>query len=182
MAVAKSALSAGILSRGIPPALSTRYTVQFHCETCGSSDLKKVSLVYQDGLRHVKTRSRLVGFLVGASGASIITGTSVRRGTHQTDLSRSLHPPAKWSFAKLFLGSFVATCLVLFAYVVFASASEPPVSTLPVKLYVFLAPVAFLVLFAAFWRHNHLVYPRQYAEWDRSFLCQRCGSVSAHNL
>ena len=182
MAVAKFALSAGILYRRIPPALSTRHTVQLQCEICGSSDLKKVSLVYQDGLRHVKTRSRLVGFLVGASGASVVTGTSVRRGTHQSDLSRSLHPPSKWSYAKLFRGAFVVTCLALFSYVVFASTSAPPVSTLPVKLYVFLAPVAFLVLFAAFWRHNHLVYPRRYAEWDRSFLCQRCGSVSAHSL
>jgi hypothetical protein len=26
-------------------------------------------------------------------------------------------------------------------------------------------------------RHNHSVYPRRFAEWDRSFICQRCGTV-----
>jgi hypothetical protein len=69
-------------------------------------------------------------------------------------------------------------CAALVAYVIFVAASTPPVSTVPVKLYVVLAPIALVLLAAMFWRHNRLVYPHQYAEWDRSFLCQRCGAVS----
>ena len=177
---AKSAPYAGILYRGKPPALFARRSVELQCPKCGSIDLKKVSLVYQDGLSQMKTRSRLVGLLFGASGPAIVTGTSVKHGMLQSDLSRSLNPPAKWSYAKLVAGSFVLTCFALFAYVVFVSASTPPVSTLPVKLYVFLAPIAFVASMAAFWRHNQLVYPRQYASWDSSFLCQRCGTISTH--
>jgi len=180
--LAKSDACAGILYRGNPPALPKRQRVEFRCQKCGSTDLKKVSLVYQDGLSQVKTRSRLVGLLFGASGPGIVTGASVRRGVQQTELSKSLNPPAKWSYAKLVAGSFGLTCLALFAYIVFASASAPPVSTLPVKLYVFLAPIAFVGLVAVFWRHNNLVYPRQFAEWDRSFLCQRCGTVTTQDI
>lgn len=171
--LAKSAVGAGILYRGNPPALFTGHDVGWKCRKCGSTDLKKVSLVYQDGLSRVKTRSRLVGFIFGGPGPAILTGTSVKQGILQSELSTSLNPPSKWSYAKLIVGAFFITCLALFAYIVFASASAPPVSTLPVKLYVFLAPLAFLFLVAIFWRHNYLVYPRQYAEWDRSFLCQR---------
>ena len=178
---AKSAPDAGILYRGNPPALFKRAAVELQCQKCGSIDLKKVSLIYQDGLSQVKSRSRLIGLLFGASGPVIVTGTSVKHGILQSELSKSLNPPVKWSYAKLVVGSFVLTCFALFAYVVFVSASVPPVSTLPVKLYVFLAPFAFLFVAFATWRHNHLVYPRAYNEWDRSFLCQRCGTISSHN-
>lgn len=179
--LAKSTVGAGILYRGNPPALFARRNVELQCQKCGSIDLKKVSLIYQDGLSQDKSRSRLIGLLFGGSGPVIVTGTSVKQGILQSELSKSLNPPARWSYAKLVGGSFVLTCVALFAYVIFVSASAPPVSTLPVKLYVFLAPVAFIFLAALFWRHNNLVYPRQYASWDRSFLCQRCGTVSAHN-
>ncbi len=178
---AKSAPDAGILYRGNPSALPKRRRVELQCQKCGSTDLRKVSLVYRDGLSQMKSRSRLVGLLFGAQGPGIVTGTSVKQGVLQSELSKSLNPPAKWSFTKLVGASFVLTCLALFGYIVFASASAPPVSTLPVKLYVFLAPVAFLFVTIATWRHNHLVYPRAYNEWDRSFICQRCGTISSHN-
>ena len=153
--------------------------MELQCQKCGSTDLKKVSLVYQDGLSHAKSRSRLVGLLFGSVGPSIVTGTSVKHGILQTDLSRSLTPPSKWSYAKHVGGFFLLTCVALFAYIVFASASAPPVSTLPVKLYVFLAPLAFLFLTALVFRHNYLVYPRDFAAWDHSYLCQRCGSITS---
>jgi hypothetical protein len=181
VSVAKFPRSAGILYRGNPPALFTRHDVEWKCPKCGSTDLKKVSLVYQDGLSRTKSRSRLVGLLFGAQGPGIVTGTSVGHGIQQTKLSKSLNPPAKWSYARLVGASFVLTFVALFVYIVFASASAPPVSTLPVKLYVFLAPVAFLFVAFATWRHNHLVYPRAHNEWDRSFICQRCGTISSHN-
>jgi hypothetical protein len=179
---AKSAHDAGILYRGNPPGLPKRRRVELQCQKCGSTDLRKVSIVYQDGLSQMKSRSRLVGFVFGGPGTGIVTGTSVKHGMLQSELSKSLNPPVKWSYAKLVAGSFALTCLALFAYIVFVSASAPPVSTLPVKLYVFLAPVTLVVLAALFWRHNHLVYPRQYAEWGRSFLCQRCGTVTAQSI
>jgi hypothetical protein len=179
--LAKSAPYAGILYRANLSAFFKRAAVKFQCQKCGSIDLKKVSLVYQDGLSQVKSRSRLIGLLFGASGPAIVTGTSVKHGILQNELSRSLNPPVKWSYAKLVAGSFALTCVALFAYIVFVSASAPPVSTLPVELYVFLAPAAFVFLAALFWRHNHLVYPSEYAAWDRSYLCQRCGTVSTHN-
>jgi hypothetical protein len=156
--------------------------VELQCQKCGSTDLKKVSLVYQDGLSQVKTATRLGGFVLGLNGPGLFVGRAKTRGVQQTDLSTALNPPSKWSYIRLAGWAFAVSCASLLVYIVFASASAPPVSTLPVKLYVFLAPVAFVLLAALFWRHNHLVYPRQYAEWNCSFLCQRCGSVTTQDI
>jgi len=39
------------------------------------------------------------------------------------------------------------------------------------------APCFFVVLVLVTRSHNHRTFPREYAEWDRSILCQRCGAV-----
>jgi hypothetical protein len=80
--------------------------MDLRCPDCNGADLKRVSLAYQESVRHVDTRTRLRAFLFGSDG-----------------------------------------------------------------------PIAFAV-----WRHNHLRFPREYARWDRSFLCQRCGAVSQHEV
>jgi hypothetical protein len=156
--------------------------MDLRCPDCNSSDLKRVSLAYQESVRHVDTRTRLRAFLFGNEGPSLIVGKAVTQGVHWTQLSQVLSPPRKWSYVRLILGSLVVTLAALFAYVIFVASSPPPVSTLPLKMYVFLAPVVFLVFAFAVWRHNHLTFPREYARWDRSFICQRCGAVSLQDV
>ena len=155
--------------------------LELRCPECQSTELKRVSLAYQEGLAHIKTRSRFLGLVFGEGSTNLVTGGTVMRGVQQTELSKILNPPVKWSYLRLIVRAVALTFVALAAYIVFVASSTPPVSTLPLKLYVFLAPVVFLVLALAVWRHNHLVYPLQYARWDRSFLCQRCGTVSFHD-
>jgi hypothetical protein len=76
----------------------------------------------------------------------------------------------------------IITLVALGAYIVFVASSHPPISTLPMKKYVFLAPVVFFVLVFLFWQYNHTTFPRKYAQWNRSFICQRCGEVSLHDV
>jgi fatty acid desaturase len=156
--------------------------MDLRCPDCNSTHLKRVSLAYQENVRQVDTRTRLRAFLFGNEGPSLIVGKAVTLGVHGTQLSKVLRPPRKWSYVRLILGSIVATVAATFAYIVFVASGTPPVSTLPLKLYVFLAPMVFLVLTFAVWRHNHLKFPREYARWDRSFICQRCGAVSQHEV
>ena len=156
--------------------------MDLRCPDCNSADLNRVSLAYQESVRHVDTRTRLRAFLFGSDGPSLIVGKAVTQGVHWTQLSNVLSPPRKWSYAKLVLGTLVVTVAALFAYVIFVSSSPPPVTTLPMKMYVFVAPVVFLVLAFAVWWHNHLRFPREYARWNRSFICQRCGAVSQHEV
>lgn len=182
MSLAKLAFPAGILYRGSTALRLPRLGMDLRCPDCNSADLKKVSLAYQENVRHVDTRTRLRAFLFGSDGPNLIVGRAVTQGVHWTQLSKLLSPPRKRSYVRLILGSLVVTVAALFAYVVFVASSPPPVSTLPLKMYVFLAPVIFLVLVFLLWRHNHLRFPLEYARWNRSFICQRCGAVSPHDV
>lgn len=180
--MAKFAFPAGILYRGSSVVRLPSLAMELRCPDCNSADLKKVSLAYQENVRHVDTRTRLRALLFGSDGPNLIVGRAVTQGVHWTQLSNVLSPPTKWSYVRLILGSLVVTLAALFAYVVFVASNPPPVSTLPMKMYVFLAPVVFLVLVFLFWRHNHLGFPLEYARWNRSFICQRCATVSLHDV
>ena len=57
MSLAKFAPSAGILYRGSPAVRLPSIGMDLHCPDCNSSDLKKVSLAYQENVRRVETRN-----------------------------------------------------------------------------------------------------------------------------
>ena len=41
-----------------------------------------------------------------------------------------------------------------------------------------LSAITFLLLLVLFWRHNQSTYKRRYSQWERSFVCQRCGTLT----
>src|SRR5713226_4556417 len=156
--------------------------MDLRCPSCNGTDLKKLSLAYQEGRVRVDTRTRLRGVVVGEGGPNVVVGRATTRGIQETEQSKLLSPPTKWSYLKLVLWSGFVSLVALVVYVRSVMSSPPPASTLPVKLYAVLAPVAFLLLAALFWRHNHSTYQSQYARWNRSFICERCGTVSQHHF
>jgi len=107
-----------------------------------------------------------------------MVGRATTTGVQQSALSKSLVPPTKWSYLKLILWSAAISFMALVAYVRLVMTSPPPVSSLPVKLYAIFGPILFMFLLVLFWRHNHSTYQSQFAQWDSSFICQRCGAVS----
>jgi hypothetical protein len=156
--------------------------MDLYCPHCNSSDLKKASLAYQEGLYRVNTRTRIIGLLMGSDGPGIFAGNARTRGFHQTEISKLLNPPVKWSYGKLLLWAGVFSLLALIAFVIHVNSTPPPVSSLPVKLYVVFGPIFLALLAFVFWRHNRVTYRTQYLRWDRSFICERCGAVSLHDI
>jgi hypothetical protein len=156
--------------------------MDLRCPSCNSTDLKRLSIAYQEGRFSVNTNSRLRGVVVGAGGPDVVIGRATTRGVQQSDLSRKLDPPTKWFYRKLLLWSVAISLVGLVVYVRSVMSQPGPASTLPVSLYAITFPVVLAILLAFVWRHNHSSYRRQYAEWDRSFICQRCGAVSQHDF
>jgi len=156
--------------------------MDLRCPKCNSTDLKKVSLAYQEGTYHIDTRSRIRGLLFAGGGPDVLVGRATTRGSQQSALSKRLSPPSKWSYMKLILWSGVVTLIALVIYIQHVMSSPVPVSSLPAKLYVLFAPVVFLLLVAIIWRHNHSTYQQKYAQWNESFICERCGTVSQQAL
>jgi hypothetical protein len=93
-----------------------------------------------------------------------------------------LQPPVKWSYRKLIGWSVVVSIVMLIVYVHSVMGSSTKVSALPAVVGMFLVATGFLMSLFLIWRHNHLVYPGQHAEWNDSWLCTRCGGVSSHGL
>src|SRR6267142_2832129 len=152
--------------------------MDLRCPKCNSTSLKKVSLAYQEGTYHIDTRSRIRGLLFAGGGPNVLVGRTTTRGSEQSALSKRLSPPSKWSYVKLVLWSGVLTFIALVLYVQHVVSSSVPASSLPVKVYVISAPVVLFLLVGIVWRHNHLTYEQRYAQWNESFICQRCGTVS----
>ena len=158
--------------------------MDLRCPNCNGTNLKKLSLAYQEGTSRLNARTRLRGVVVGSDGPDLVVGRATTKGTQQTDVSRALTPPKKWSYRKLFGWSvlvFLSVGWIVF-YVNTITKNTSSVSSVPLTIYAVLCAGVFVVLFLLYWEHNHSTYPRQYVRWNRSFLCQRCGSVSEHDV
>ena len=134
--------------------------MELQCPNCKSTDLKKVSLAYQEGLQHVSTRTRLRGVVVGSDGPDVVVGRATTKGIQQTEISKALTPPKKWSYLKLFGWSvlvFLSVGWIVF-YVNTVTKNSSCVFSVPLGSTAFSAWF-FVVVFFFFWKHNHSTYP-----------------------
>src|SRR5258708_1542510 len=93
-----------VIRRGIYPyrtGAAMGDKMDLHCPNCNSTDLKKASLAYQEGLYRVDTRTRLRGVFFGSGGPDLVVGRARTKGSHQTELSKRLSPPIKWSYLRV---------------------------------------------------------------------------------
>lgn len=154
--------------------------MDLRCPQCNSTDLKKLSLAYREGISHVHARTQLRGVVVGSDGPDLVVGGGTTKGIQQTAISKAVAPPVKWSYAKLIGWSaivFLAVGWVVF-YVNTVTTNSQTVSSVPLTVYMVLAACIFAAVVAGFWKHNHSTYPREFARWECSYLCDRCGTVS----
>src|SRR5580700_6559661 len=61
--------------------------MDLRCPDCNGTDLKRVSLAFQENIRHIDTRTRLRAFLFGSDGPNLIVGRADTQGVHWTQLS-----------------------------------------------------------------------------------------------
>jgi amino acid transporter len=158
--------------------------MDLRCPKCNSTDLKKVSLAYEEGLFQSEARSRLRAVAVGSGGPDLVVGRATTRGNNQSALSKKLTPPVKWSYPKVIGWSALMFLCVgwLVFYVNTVTTNATTVSSAPLTLFALISCVIFVLLLLVVWKHNHSAYRRQYREWNRSFLCQQCGAVSIQQL
>jgi hypothetical protein len=156
--------------------------MDLRCPKCNSTDLKKVSLAYQEGLVRTDARTRLSAALVGGNGPDLVVGRANTQASHQSALSKQLSPPAKWPYLKVASWSVLAFLCVgwLVFYVDTLTTNSSTVSSPPLTFFALISAAIFALMMFLVWRHNHTAYAQRYAQWDQSFICQRCGDVSQH--
>jgi hypothetical protein len=158
--------------------------MDLRCPKCNSTDLKKVSLAYHEGLYRTNARTRLSAALVGGGGPDLLVGRATTQASHQSALSKQLSPPAKWSYLKVGSWSVLAFLCVgwLVFYVNTVTTNSSTVSSTPLTFFALISATSFALLLFLVWKRNHSTYQKQFGEWDRSFICSRCGAVSRQEL
>ena len=154
--------------------------MDLRCPKCNSTDLKKVSLAYEEGLFRNEGRTRLRAVVAGSGGPDLVVARASTHGTQQSALSKKLAPPVKWSYLKVIGWSvlvFLSAGWLVF-YVNSVTTNARTVSSAPLTFFVLIFAAIFALLLFLVWNHNHSTYQKRYAEWDRSFICSRCGAVS----
>jgi len=124
--------------------------------------------------------SRVRAAVIGGTGPDLVLGRATARASHQSVLSSQLSPPAKWSYLKI--GSWAALVFLCVGWLIFyintVRTNSTTVLSASVTLFALVAAAIFALLLFLAWKHNHSSYQRQYGEWDRSFICQRCSAVT----
>ena len=147
-------------------------SADLRCPNCNSTDLKKVSLAYEEGLFYTVARTRLRAVVVGGHGPDLVIGKATTRGFHQSVLSKQLSPPVKWPYRKLILWWAVVSCSIgwIVIYINSFMKHSSAVLSPPLTGFALLSAATFLLLLVLFWRHNQTTYKRRYSQWEHSFL------------
>jgi hypothetical protein len=136
------------------------------CKSCGSDNVQKLSLVYEQGTQNIKTTGRTYGSGVGVGrggiGAGFGSARTTTTGKSQSLAAKKAAPPEKKPIALaigvIVIGLFIAIAIDAVAVGLIAVAIGG-------------------FLFWTFYRYNKNTFPPLYAEWDKSWLCNKCGAV-----
>ena len=141
--------------------------MELACPKCTSGEVRKLAMIYNEGLSIINTQTVGSGVGVGRGGMAFGGGSATTTGRQQTALSKQAAPPSKkhailWSGLAVIMGIWTFTS---FFPISFGS-------------FLLLGLTALAVRFAlkAF-QFNREEYPGMYARWEQSFMCNRCGEV-----
>ena len=153
--------------------------MDLRCPKCNSTDLKKVSLAYQEGLYRTNANTRLSAALVGGNGPDLVVGRATTQASQQSALSKQLSPPTKLSYLKV--GSWSILAFLCIGWMVFyintVTTNSSTVSSPPLTIFGLISAAILVLLLFLVWKHNHFIYEKRFAEWDRTFFCKRCGAL-----
>jgi hypothetical protein len=166
------------------PESGSAGAVGLECPDCHSTALVKLSLVHATGISILTGAARGRGLLVGENGASVSYARLRASGTLQTQLSRTASPPRKKRYRYVLTGWILGLYLALL--IAASMQSGPPGHVIHIHhaftLFVWLYSAVLIVVLAVLWHHNHALYAQRYRDWDRSFMCRRCGTIVRVNL
>ena len=141
----------------------------FECPYCQSENIQSYNIAYASGFSNVSGVTTGVG--VGMSGrVGVGVGNTV--GTQQTVLSMMATPPKKKSTTSLFI---MGTLGIYFGLGLVLLVSGLSKSNWSLLLYI----GAYAILIYAIHRRtvwNRTVYPQLWRDWERTYICLRCGN------
>jgi len=135
------------------------------CLNCNSTDLKRVSLIHAAGV--YESRGRFRGLLFGSTDGALF---GRYRGTSQSRLSALLNPPGKAPY----VGPIILWLIGFFILMSFDGRGKLSWEMAALSAAYLLALPAYLLGSLSY---NFVVRPRRLKDWERKFMCQRCGAI-----
>ena len=146
----------------VPHVFSAPASSGFECGQCGSENVKRLSLIYRDGLSVVNTAT--AGAAVGRGGAAGFGAATA--GTQQNLSSMGAAPPPKKSFGGALFIAFIGLLLLSTG----GGATLIGLMMLGGGGYFAYAAIAF----------NRDIFPGLMRDWENTFVCQRCAHRFVH--
>jgi hypothetical protein len=148
------------------PVPSTLSSVPcLNCPNCNSTNLKKLSLTHAAGV--YESRGRLGGLFIGGSDGLFFARYT---GKSQSRLSKMVAPPGKMPY----VAPVILWLLGFFILMAFDGRGKLSwLMGMISATYILMIPVYFLA--ALF--YNWFVRPKKHKDWERNFMCQRCGTL-----
>ena len=126
----------------------------FRCPKCGSENIQSCPVIYQSGTVGHSYTSRSGDYQIDTS------------GTESTHLAQSVAPPAQ---KETFWGFMIVTGAI-------AAFALSEGSLIIAAIFGLLAGGSFVTNQEAS-EYNEKIWPREYKNWQRSYMCHRCGNI-----
>lgn len=147
------------------------------CPGCGTEDIRKVSLIYENGVQKTRSKTLFGGGLLGLLGPMLGLGAAVTRGTNKTLTAERLGPPQKMHPVLSAVIVFLGMLFFAFPVVILIGAS---ISRAVEGIFGMIFTVALFGL--PIWifihgMHYNSQYPELLEKWNGLFMCERCGDI-----
>ncbi len=142
-------------------------TMTLGCPKCTSTELRKLSLIFNEGRATVNAQRSATAVDLG--GVPRATATAAATGRQQAALSKQAAPPQK----KRWVAWSILAVVCIFGAL--GNIGSPGVGTV-IAIVIAVLAIGFAIIGR---RYNTEVHPELLRRWERSFMCNRCGEVFA---
>jgi len=143
------------------------------CSSCQSDNAQKLSMVYENGISSIDGHATTGGVGAGRGGLGVGVARSKVRGTQQTALSKKAAPPVK---KRLIRNAIFYVIGILIVPALINTVFNINNHTLQAIVGLAYIAVGGYYLFTNY-TYNKNVWPPLYQQWDRQYMCQKCGTI-----
>lgn len=161
--------------------MATNPSSDLVCDACGSDQLRKYSVVYEEQRSSYGSESKLAGIGFGSQGLGVGMGRGKTTGTSSSELARRLAPPNKEAMT----GNDPITALVTAAALLAGASAAYVVYRAAGVLWALGTFVVVFMVGAMVGANLSTVderYRKIYAEWDRKYICMKCGATKIQTV
>jgi len=139
----------------------------FNCPVCSSDQTQRFSVIYEQGLSDINTRSKTVGAGVGGSNLGLGALRTKTSGTSQTMMSKKASPPSKTRFLLPLLGMFIVSGMISWCFPRHTAYQGV------INVCWLVGSISWIVYAI---KYNTTTYRYLKDKWTNTFLCLRCNN------